>query len=88
MAQTMKIVVLDHQLDRMRECEQAVQQAVREVGLKAEVTMVSEPPYLARLDVWDRLPALEIDGMIWRLKGRLWYQATSKVCELTDQSST
>ncbi len=65
MAHTLKIVVLDHQLDRMQECEQAVQQAVRELGLKAEVTMVSEPPYLARLDVWDRLPALEIDGMIW-----------------------
>jgi len=68
MTHTLRIVVLDHQLDRMRECEQAVHQAVRELGLKAEVTMVSEPPYLARLNVWDRLPALEIDGMIWSRK--------------------
>ncbi len=68
MADTLKIVVLDHQLDRMRECEQAVQQAVRELGLKADVTMVSEPPYLARMNVWDRLPALEINGMIWSLR--------------------
>jgi hypothetical protein len=59
------IAILDCQLDRMQACEQAVQQAVRELGLQAAVTQVSEPPYLARLNVWERLPALEINGLIW-----------------------
>jgi hypothetical protein len=65
MAEMISITILDCQLDRMQECEHAVQQAVRELGLKAAVTQVSEPPYLARLNVWERLPALEIEGLIW-----------------------
>ena len=62
------ITVLDTQLDRMRSCERAVYLALKEVGMKAIVTINAEPPYLARLNVWDRLPALEINGKIWNKK--------------------
>lgn len=64
----LRITVLDTQLDRMRACEKAVHQALNKVGMKAIVTLNSEPPYLARMNIWDRLPALDIDGMIWNKK--------------------
>ena len=62
------ITVLDTELDRMRAGERAVYQALKKLGMKAVVTLNAEPPYLARLNVWDRLPALEIDGKIWNKK--------------------
>lgn len=64
----LKITVLDIDIERMRVCEQSVHQAIKEHGIKAEVTVNCEPPYLSRLDIWDRLPALEIDGLIWNRK--------------------
>jgi hypothetical protein len=62
------ITVLDTELNRMRACEQAVKQALKQTGMKAVVTVNAEPPYLARLNVWDRLPALEINGKVWNKK--------------------
>lgn len=62
------ITILDHDLERMNTCEIAVKQAVKEVGLDASVIKMSEPPYLSRLNVWERLPALEIEGKIWSKK--------------------
>lgn len=64
----LKITVLDIDIERMRICERSVHQAIKELGIKAEVTVNCEPPYLSRLDIWDRLPALEIDGLIWNRK--------------------
>ena len=64
-AEALKIVVLDYQFDRLNACESAVMSALKETRMKADVTKVSEPPFLARLNVWERLPALEINGKIW-----------------------
>jgi len=64
------ITVLDHDLDRMNACDKAVKQALKEVGLKANVAQVCEPPYLSRLNIWDRMPALEIESKIWSKKGK------------------
>lgn len=66
--ETLTIVILDHDIDRIQACEDAVQGAIRELGLKAVVTQISEPPYLARQNVWERLPVLEINGLIWSRK--------------------
>ena len=64
----LRITVLDHDIERMRTCEQAIHLAIKELGLKAEVTVNCEPPYLSRLDVWEKLPALEIEGLVWNRK--------------------
>ncbi len=64
----LRIVVLDHDVERIRACARAVHQAVKQLGIDAEVTINCEPPYLSRLDVWGRLPALEIEGLIWNRK--------------------
>ncbi len=62
------IIILDHDITRIQACEDAVYGAIRELGLKAVVTQVSEPPYLARKNVWEQLPVLEINGLIWSRK--------------------
>ena len=64
----LKITVLDYDIERMHTCERSVHQAIKELGLEAEVTVNCEPPYLSRLDVWERLPALEIEGFVWNRK--------------------
>ncbi len=69
-AYVLKITILDHKLERIHACEQSVHKALKELGMKAIVTQVCEPPYLSRLDVWERLPALDIDGRIWSRKSR------------------
>ena len=64
------IVVLDHDLERMNACETAILLALKELDIAGNVSKVSEPPYLSRLDIWERLPALEIEGRIWSKKGK------------------
>ncbi|MBT4092207.1 MAG: hypothetical protein HOE30_27270 [Deltaproteobacteria bacterium] len=77
------ITVLDHDLDRMNACEEAVKRALKKVGIRANVTQVSEPPYLSRLNIWDRMPALEIEGKIWSKKGKEAYTVDEVVRLLT-----
>ena len=64
-SEAIRITILDYDLDRINACEKSLYQALRELGLKGVVVHISEPPYLARLQVWERMPALEIDGLIW-----------------------
>ncbi len=64
------ITILDHNFDRLNACEVSVKRALKEVGMKAIVTKVSEPPFLSRLNVWEKLPALQIDGLIWSRKSK------------------
>jgi len=64
----LKITILDTKVERILACEQAVRKALRELEMEAAVTQISEPPHLTRLNVWERLPALDIDGLIWSRK--------------------
>ncbi len=66
----MDITILDHNFDRLNACEVSVKRALKELGMKAIVTKVSEPPFLSRLNVWEKLPALQIDGNIWSRKSK------------------
>lgn len=63
-----KITILDTRVERILACEQAVRKALRKLDMEAAVTQISEPPHLTRLNVWERLPALDIDGLIWSRK--------------------
>lgn len=66
----MKIVILDNDLDRINLCELNIIQALKVLNLKSDLTKVCEPPYLARMNVMGRLPALDIDGDIWSRPSR------------------
>jgi len=73
------ITILDHDFDRLNECEASVKRALKTLGMKAVVTKVSEPPFLSRLNVWERLPALQIDGLIWSRKSKEAFRADEVV---------
>ncbi|MCP4754130.1 MAG: hypothetical protein GY866_24860 [Proteobacteria bacterium] len=75
----LRITILDTKLDRMRACEKAVHEALKGLGKKAVVTLNAEPPYLTRMNLWDRLPALDIDGTIWNKKNKDTFTADEVV---------
>jgi hypothetical protein len=54
--------------ETIRACELAVYQALKELSLKARVTINSEPPLISRNQLWERLPVLEIRGLRWSLR--------------------
>ena len=66
----LRITILDTQVERILACEQAVRRALRKLEMEAVVTQISEPPHLSRLNVWERLPALDINGLIWSRKSK------------------
>jgi len=77
------ITVLDHDLERMNACEIAAKLALKELGIEGNVSKVSEPPYLSRLNIWERIPVLEIDGKIWSKKGKAAFTKDEVVRLLT-----
>ena len=62
-----EIVIWETNAERIRACETAVSQALRELGLKGTVMVNSEPPLISRNRLWERLPVLEIRGQHWSL---------------------
>ncbi|MHB1131782.1 MAG: hypothetical protein ACYC4L_05270 [Chloroflexota bacterium] len=62
-----EILIWESSVERIRACELAVYHALKELGLKARVTVNSEPPLISRNQLWERLPVLEIGGLRWSL---------------------
>lgn len=63
-----QIILWESNGETIRACELAVYKALKELGLKATVTVNSEPPLIARNQLWGRLPVLEIQGLHWGLR--------------------
>lgn len=62
-----EIILWETDGERIRACQLAVYQALKTLGLQAVVTVNSEPPLIARNQLWNRLPVLEIHGLHWSL---------------------
>lgn len=45
----------------------AIQRALKGLGIKATVIINSEPPLIARNELWDRVPVIELRGLRWSL---------------------
>jgi hypothetical protein len=45
----------------------AIQRALKGLGVKATVLINSEPPLISRHQLWDRLPVVELRGLRWSL---------------------
>ena len=60
-----QIILWESDGETIRACELAVYKALKELGLKATVTVNSEPPLIGRNQLWGRLPVLEIQGQWW-----------------------
>jgi len=63
-----QIILWESRGEIIRACELAVHEALKELGLKAVVTVNSEPPLIGRHHLWKRLPVLEIQGLHWSLR--------------------
>lgn len=62
-----KITLWEISSDRIHACEGALYEALKELGLKREIVINSEPPLISRYELWGRLPVLEIEGWYWSL---------------------
>lgn len=62
-----EIIIWESNGESIRACENAVYQALKDLGLKARVIINSEPPLISRNQLWERLPVLEINGLYWSL---------------------
>ena len=63
----MRLTLYDVEAGRLMQCEKNLQQALREMGLQAAVTCISEPPFLAREQLLDRVPVVEYQDKRWSL---------------------
>jgi len=64
----MRIIIWDNHPERIAEIDKNLHLALKYLGLKAIVTSNAEPPLLARENILDRLPVLEINGLYWSRK--------------------
>jgi hypothetical protein len=62
-----QIIIWESNIERIHACETAVYKALKELGLKARVTVNSETPLISRNQLWERLPVLEIRDQRWSL---------------------
>jgi len=63
-----QIILWESNGETIRACELAICEALKELCLKAVVTVNSEPPLIGRNQLWGRLPVLEIHGLYWSLR--------------------
>lgn len=72
----LKIVIWDNDPRRIAEIDRNLQAAAAELGLKALILSNAEPPSIARENLLDRIPVLEIVGRYWsRRPGRAFSRA-------------
>jgi hypothetical protein len=72
----LQIVIWDNDPQRIAEIDRNLQSAANQLELKALILSNSEPPSIARENLLDRLPVLEIAGCYWSLRlGKAFSQA-------------
>lgn len=67
-AENFRIIIWDNDPQRIAEIGRNLQAAVNELKVKALILSNSEPPSIARENLLDRLPVLEIAGRYWSLR--------------------
>lgn len=63
----LSITIWDNNVTRIADIDHNIHLALRELKLKADVNSISEPPALARENLLNRVPVLEIAGKYWSL---------------------
>jgi len=64
----LSITIWDNNAARMAEIDHNIHLVLRELKLKGIVNSISEPPLLARENLLNRVPVLEIEEKYWSLK--------------------
>lgn len=65
---TEEVIIWASGSELIHDCECAVCEALKELGIKAVVLINAEPPLIARNQLWDRLPVVEVRGRRWSLR--------------------
>jgi hypothetical protein len=63
----LSITIWDNNATRIAKIDHNLHLALSELKLKSTVNSISEPPALARENLLDRVPVLEIAGKYWSL---------------------
>ena len=64
----LKILIWDTDPARIARIDRNLHKAFKLLGIKGVVTCNSEPPSLARANLFDKVPVLEINGKYWRCR--------------------
>lgn len=64
----MQIIIWDNEADRIAEIDKNLHLALKQLSVRAIVTINSEPPLIAREQLLERMPVIEIYGKYWSLK--------------------
>lgn len=59
------ITVYDLVPERLAQIEENLKSAQKQLGIKGDVYLISEPPLISRMNIYHRIPVLEIDGQYW-----------------------
>ncbi len=66
MSRFLHITLWDNDAARITEIERNLHQAMRNLSLRGQVDIMSEPPLLARMGMLNEVPVLEIGGLYWK----------------------
>lgn len=61
----LKITIWDLDTQRIAHIEKKLYEAMRECGVKGMVASQSEPPLVSRMNLANRIPVLEVEGLFW-----------------------
>jgi hypothetical protein len=64
----MQITIWDNDSKRIAKIDRNLSLALKELSIKAIITVISEPPILARENLLNRVPVLEIYDHFWSLE--------------------
>ncbi len=64
----LEITIWDAEARRIFEIDRNLHLALRALGIRGVTRSISEPPLLARENLLDRVPVLEVEGRYWSLK--------------------
>ncbi len=63
-----EIIVWDIDTARIMKIHANLTEALNKYGARALITCNSEPPLLSRMQILNKVPLIEIDGLYWSLK--------------------
>ena len=61
------LIILDTNVERMNKCETSLLSAAKDIGVNINVDKVSDPLHLERLQVYDKIPAVQAGEMFWSM---------------------
>lgn len=65
MEKILPVTIWDHDVRRIYEIEKNLRNVLKSMNIQGQISIMSEPPLLARTGVLHQIPLLEIQGKFW-----------------------